>query len=62
MVRFGKLGSKTYVPGRSSVVGLSSIVISLSMAAHEQDLVVDVAAAFGVKNINVVFKFLPLSE
>ena len=62
MLWFEKLGSETHVPGRSSVVGLSSIVISLSMAAHEQDLVVDVAAAFSVKDINVVFKFLPLSE
>jgi hypothetical protein len=57
-----KLSGKTHVPCRRSIVGLSSIVITFSMAAHVQDLVVDVAATFGVQRINVVLELLPLSE
>lgn len=37
-------------------------MITLSMATHKQDLVINVPTAFSIEHVDVVLKFLPLSE
>ena len=51
----------THVPSRSTIVGLSSIVETLAMTTHEQDLVHSVEIGVGVQRVNDLSESLPLS-
>ena len=51
---------RTYVPSRSSIITLSDIVISFTMATKKQDLVIDVLPTLEVQSINVFLELLPL--
>ena len=52
----------THVPRRSAVEGLGSVVPALTVAAHEEDLVLDVAIVLAavVEVVEPVLKPLPL--
>lgn len=50
----------SYVPSRSTVVALSSIVESLAMTTHEQDLVHRVEVGISVQRVHDLDESLPL--
>lgn len=52
----------TYVPSRSAIVALSSIVETLSMPTHEQDLVHSIKVRIRVQRIHDLSEPLPLSS
>lgn len=55
-------GGSTYVPGWSAKVGLGGVVVTLTVAAEEEHLVLDVLARLRVQLLNLVVEALPLSE
>lgn len=52
--------ASTYVPGRSSIVGLRHIVVSLAMSSNVKDLVIDVGITGSIESLDLVLKPLPL--
>jgi hypothetical protein len=52
----------SYVPSRSTIVALSSIVEALPMTAHEQDLVHGIKVRISVQRIHDLSESLPLSS
>ena len=52
----------TYVPGWSAKVGLGSVVVTLTVAAEEEHLVLDILARLRVQLLDLVVEALPLSE
>lgn len=48
------------VPSRGPVVGLSGVVVTLSVPGQVQDLVLDLGAGLLVQSVDVVLKALPL--
>jgi hypothetical protein len=52
----------TYVPSWSTIVALSSIVETLAMTAHKQDLVNSVEVGVGVQRVHDLSEPLPLSN
>lgn len=55
-----KNGNWTNVPSWSSVVGLSSVVIPLSVTAHIQDFVLHETSTASVETPDIVLELLPL--
>lgn len=53
--------SKSYVPGWSSVVGLSDVVVTLTVTAEVENLVLGANCGFVVEVNNLILKALPLS-
>ena len=51
---------QTHIPSRSTVVALCRIVPSFTMAAHIENLVLNIAFTVAVKLVDVVAKALPL--
>lgn len=50
----------SYVPSWCTIIALSSIVVSLTMTAHEQDLVHSVEVRVSVQRVNNLSESLPL--
>lgn len=50
----------TYVPSRRSIVGLGSIVVSLTVSSEEEDLILYIIRRLAIQSLYFLVKALPL--
>lgn len=51
-----------YIPGRSAIVGLGCVVVTLAMTTQEEDLVLDIIVRVPIQLLDLMIKAFPLRK
>jgi hypothetical protein len=59
-VLYCRKNTLSYVPSRGAIIALSSIMVSLAMTAHEQDLIHSIETGISIQRVHDLCELLPL--